>query len=321
MTLLEAHTLDSRAQEQAQQWFALTQSGEMSLADQTSFDQWYANTVHANYYDQITDFWNSTEFTIAAKRIDEQQSNVTNGHKKQSKHFFNLRMWSIAASFLFIFAINFNTLSLQLKSDYLTSTGEQQLVHLDDGSKLTLNTASAVKVEVNNQHRKITLLAGEIYLDVSKDSGARPFHVYADDVLVEVLGTRFSVKQTDDNVIVSGHSGHIAVSNTNHKPQVITAGERIQINTDEVINDYLDPNQAFAWLNNRLVFKNKPLKDVIAELNRYHDGTFLIINDVAAETRITGSYSLTDPIKTAHAISQVVKLQSTDITPWVTLIH
>lgn len=326
MTLLEESELKDNVQTQAQKWFTRVQSGELNDAEHASFKQWYADPAHASHYDAVVQFWDSAEFSIAVQRanqtpVDRTPMLITGDDKKRPQRFFNLKTWSIAASLFFILAINFNVLNNQFSADYLTSTGEQQFLKLEDGSKLTLNTDSAVKVTFDEQYRKINLLAGEIYLDVTKDSTGRPFRVYADNVLVEVLGTRFSVKQTSDGILINGHSGHIAVSTENHPPLVITAGERIQVKTGDFLNGSFDLNQEFSWLNNRLVFKDKPLKDVITELNRYYDGKFLLTNSKAAETRITGSYSLVDPVKTVRAISKVVDLKNIQITPWLTVIH
>lgn len=318
MTSSQQLTSNKKVQEQALHWFTRIQSEAMNDDEQTKFKQWCAIDEHARYYDEIELFWNSTEFTIAAQQINQKQISIAN---KNTQHFFNKKIGAIAASLLFIVTMSFNSINLQFTADYLTAIGEQQLLDLDDGSKLTLNTDSAVKIEFNKKIRKVNLLAGEVYFDVKKDPAGRPFHVYVDDVVVEVLGTRFSVQQMNDGVVVKGHSGHITVSSDSYKSQAITAGEQVQIKDERFFSDNFEPEQEFAWLNNRLNFKNKPLKEVMIELDRYYVGKILVLDSVASNTLITGSYSLVDPVKTAASISKIVNLKKLEISPWLLIIR
>ncbi|MEP6869624.1 MAG: FecR domain-containing protein, partial [Novosphingobium sp.] len=52
---------------------------------------------------------------------------------------------------------------------YETAPGEQISIVLDDGSRISLNTRSAVNVDYSKEARRITLLSGEAMFEVSKD--------------------------------------------------------------------------------------------------------------------------------------------------------
>lgn len=62
---------------------------------------------------------------------------------------------------------------LRLNADHLTATGGIEMVHLPDGSVMTLNTASAVAIDFSDGAGAVKLLAGEAHFDVASDSAAR----------------------------------------------------------------------------------------------------------------------------------------------------
>lgn len=314
---------NQKLQDQALDWFTRFQSGTVSDAERTEFTQWYAKSdKHAGCYDKVESLWESPALDIAAQRVEQKKSTLKPMMQQAEKitAFSWKPIWAIAAS-LFLFAIiGPNIINAHFNADIVTATGEQKLLKLDDGTQLTLNTESAVDIALSEQFRDVTLLDGEIYLDVTKDA-SRPFRVHVDDVLVKVLGTRFSVQRKKDSIVVSGHSGQIAVSTQNGEPMIITVGERIVVKAGELFSDKINPNQAFSWANNRFTFDDQPLGDVLAELDRYYYGKIVITNDEVAKMRISGSYSLTDPKKIAHSISRVAGVKDLQITPWLLVIR
>ncbi|MCG8440698.1 MAG: FecR domain-containing protein, partial [Caulobacterales bacterium] len=80
---------------------------------------------------------------------------------------------------------------------YSTVVGETQVVALNDGSKIYLNTNSSVEQAYSRHERLVRLLSGEAIFDVAHEAG-RPFVVYASDGVIRAVGTRFAVRVTDD---------------------------------------------------------------------------------------------------------------------------
>lgn len=79
------------------------------------------------------------------------------------------------------------------RADYRTAVGEVRTVILADGSRLTLNTASAVDIEFDDQERIVELQSSEILIETATDPAQRPFHVTTAQGKVMALGTRFTV--------------------------------------------------------------------------------------------------------------------------------
>ena len=50
-------------------------------------------------------------------------------------------------------------------ADYQTAVGEQRKLRLTDGTRLWLNTASAVDADYGPELRRLTLLTGELFME------------------------------------------------------------------------------------------------------------------------------------------------------------
>src|SRR6056297_1479151 len=88
----------------------------------------------------------------------------------------------------------------RVTADYRTAVGERDDVALPDGSRLSLNTASAVRLEYSAEERRLVLVEGEILVSTVPDSAghSRAFVVQTRHGTVRALGTRFTVRDLDD---------------------------------------------------------------------------------------------------------------------------
>lgn len=95
---------------------------------------------------------------------------------------------------------------------FSTKVGEVSHIKLDDGSEVSLNTDSTIRVTMLKEERQIELLSGEAFFDVAKDAN-RPFTVATEEQQITVLGTAFNVRQREDeNVLkVAVIEGRVAV--------------------------------------------------------------------------------------------------------------
>lgn len=95
---------------------------------------------------------------------------------------------------------------------FSTKVGEVSHIKLDDGSEVSLNTDSSIRVTMLKEERQIELLSGEAFFDVAKDAN-RPFTVATEEQQITVLGTAFNVRQREDeNMLkVAVIEGRVAV--------------------------------------------------------------------------------------------------------------
>src|SRR5690606_960499 len=88
-----------------------------------------------------------------------------------------------------------------LMADHRTATGEQRTIALEDGSRVALNTNSAVDIEYSSGERRVHLRKGEVLVQVSKES--RPFVVATPQGIARALGTRYLVRRAEDTTEVT----------------------------------------------------------------------------------------------------------------------
>src|SRR5690606_33586604 len=91
-------------------------------------------------------------------------------------------------------------------ADYRTALGERRDIRLADGTRVTLNTRTAIDVRFDSRQRTIILREGEILVQTAPDTAypRRPFKVQSIEGGMEALGTRFSVRE-------DGGRTHLAV--------------------------------------------------------------------------------------------------------------
>lgn len=196
-------------------------------------------------------------------------------------------------------------------SRYATAVGEQRTIMLADGSVLTLNTDSVVRVRFGGAVREVDLLAGEGRFQVTRDS-RRPFVVIANGTSVRAIGTVFDVRLGRSETRVAVIEGHVAVDLAKAPrkaraggalaaagpPHVeLRAGQQVAVNAGAglIENRTGDLESMTAWIERRLVFRDARLPDVIAEFNRYRTHPLTIDDTGAAEISISGVFHIDDP--------------------------
>ena len=174
---------------------------------------------------------------------------------------------------------------------YETRIGERSTVTLSDGSVVTINTNSRIEVGYTDDLREITLTRGQGFFEVAKDID-RPFVVVAGGKRVMALGTVFDVRFDDENEVqVTLVEGRVQVEDialdektpaaepmpgsgsavsTRMAAIELSPGERLVARTDtapQIIET--DGIEETSWRRGQLVFRQRELSDVVAEMNRY----------------------------------------------------
>ena len=173
---------------------------------------------------------------------------------------------------------------------YSTAPGKRQAVVLGDGTAVDLNTATRLQARISLLRRNIVLEQGEAIFDVRHES-LRPFNVQAGDVAIRDIGTRFNVRRQDENVSVAVLQGSIEIND-----ERLDEGYQREYRQDSGLTPIqpADTEQVEAWKHGRLVFRNAPLKKVIAELERYHSVRIVFADPAIAHQTISGTFDTDD---------------------------
>jgi transmembrane sensor len=96
-------------------------------------------------------------------------------------------------------------------------------IRFADGSTAVLKRGGSMRFDkdFSGNQRVVTLLAGEAFFEVAKNSN-KPFLVYANELVTKVLGTSFTVKAYKDNkeVTVEVKTGQVSVFSKKDAPQI-----------------------------------------------------------------------------------------------------
>lgn len=166
---------------------------------------------------------------------------------------------------------------------YTTAVGEQRAVQLDDGSVISLNTKSRLRVSYSEQAREIFLESGQAMFMVAKDA-ARPFRVHAGNSVVQAIGTKFDVRRRSDRVSVAVVEGVVQITtdtpggreNTRLAEIAgatrVTAGEGVSVVEAGLVTPPKAINVAdvSAWQQRKLVFPDNTLAEITEEFSRYN---------------------------------------------------
>jgi ferric-dicitrate binding protein FerR (iron transport regulator) len=197
---------------------------------------------------------------------------------------------------------------------YTTRVGEFHRVSLNDGSSVSINTDSEVRVRYTNSLRRVELVRGEALFRVAKNT-ERPFDVTVGRTTVRAVGTAFSVRLHDENsenqVDVVVAEGRIAINPPSR--QTYPAGTVATVRNGRVSATTLhlpDITSRLAWTEGRLVFQGEKLSEVVEVINRYNLRQFEIADPDIASLRIGGTFVATDPDGFAKALDVTLGIKS-----------
>lgn len=206
----------------------------------------------------------------------------------------------IAAAALVVVAAALFAWSTYMPDAYSTTIGATAAVPLADGSKVTLNTDSRIRVEVTDAQRRVKLDQGEAFFDVAKDP-SRPFTVQAGNKRITVLGTKFSVRREKDDVQVVVTEGTVRVAqdgDDSGAPEAkLTAGTVARAKDGNVViskRTVTETEELLSWRVGYVVFHETPLGHAAAEFNRYNKRQIIVADPAVNEVTISGNFRATN---------------------------
>ncbi|MEI8573400.1 FecR family protein [Methylomonas sp. LW13] len=317
---MESPSASDRLFTEANAWFFRLRADDVDAAERERFAAWLAaSPLHAEAWDTVQALFADLE--APAKAVRRQAAAPLTAKRPRRLRTASMAA-ALAACAVLITVLPQSTLLQNLQSDYHTATGEQRLVTLTDGSRLLLNTDSAVGIEMTAAERRVTLLRGEAYFEVAR-APQRPFWVVAGDARARVTGTAFSVGRRSENVAVTVAEGRVETSTESHPEQItaLTPGESAHYRGARLSAKHTaDIARELAWRQGQMVFVQAPLAEVVAQINRYRPGR-LIVTDPQLENRpITAVFNIDKLDDAVSALEQTFGIRARRIADyWVLL--
>ncbi len=223
---------------------------------------------------------------------------------------------AVAAGLVFILPVEIPREPAQVvamhNGNYETSIGEQSTVTLPDGTDVTLNTNSRLRVNYSADYRIFVLEQGEIHIRVARDTD-RPLRVYAEDKIVQAVGTAFNVKinanknvkliVTDGKVLVADRTSReteparIRPTDITDRSIAVSKGEAVILgDKTETVQKIAesDIEATLSWRQGNIIFRGEPLSDAVAEISRYTDVKFEFTDEHIGDIRIAGLFKAGD---------------------------
>lgn len=205
-------------------------------------------------------------------------------------------------------------------ADLGTGVGERRRLVLADGTRLALNSGSAVDLRYGATERRLVLRRGEILVETAPDPARRPFVVQTGAGELRPLGTRFRVRDRCDEFELAVYEGAVEVRPATGAARVLAAGEQARFDAAGVGLRQAADADAAAWVDGMLVASGLRLDEFLAELGRHRRGRLDCAPEVAA-LRVSGSYPLADVERVLATLPAVLPVRAVWRTRWWLTLH
>lgn len=173
--------------------------------------------------------------------------------------------------------------------------GMQSSLILPDGTSVLLNAGTTLHYPSSfvSKNREVRI-EGEAFFDVSHNPD-HPFIVKAENIRVQVLGTRFNVKayQEDKEIEVTLEEGSVGVRLMDQTDLVcIEPGEQLSFHKSRQIFTRREVELGYytAWIEKCFHFNNTTFEDIARQLERRFNVHIEIEPDGLKEIRFTGDF-------------------------------
>jgi transmembrane sensor len=204
-------------------------------------------------------------------------------------------------------------------ADYRTAVGERREVLLEDGTRFTLNSVSAVDVQYSAGARRLVLRRGELYVATGHGALAagRPFSVATEYGSVLALGTRYSVEIQRDRMRVGVYEGAVEIQPRQGAALRLQAGQAAGFTADTAALLPAASAAAPAWLRGQLVADRLRLADFLDQVERYRHGV-IRCDPRVADLIVSGVYPLADTDRILASLAAALPLRVSHYTGyWV----
>jgi len=290
-------------QAQAIDWLLRIRSEHCTETERRSFSAWLEQSPsHRQAYETAQAQWDWME-PFKAMSFPARDAALRYRGKPPRRLF----IYSTAASLLLVLGLTAFMPNgwLGIPHTYIAEKGGRQTVALADGSSIELNTESEVRVHFNRWRRNVDMIKGEAFFTVVHDA-ERPFEVRAGNGRIRDIGTAFEVYVKPEQVIVAVQEGIVEVQTAGKRE--LSAGQQLAFNDSGEFQALQDQDVAAltAWRQGNLVFRNRRLDDVLAEVGRYHDTRIRLQNESLGKLRVSGTFHTAELGDTLGAIAAIL---------------
>jgi transmembrane sensor len=279
---------------EAAAWIARLRDEQRGPGLEAEFDAWLEKSAeHRRAFKRMTQVWERAGNIRMRARTE-----VADVHKERRSRF--IPWGATLAATLVLVAIT--AVYYWRDNAFATGVGQRQVRVLRDGTRVVLNTDTRIEVNYDEHVRRVRLIRGEAWFDVSKRP-TWPFLVSVGDQEIRALGTSFIVRHDNDQdlsvTLVEGRISVAPVAGSGEAPpqvpQVLVPGQRLVISRHRApAVDRPELNRVTAWERGRVEFDDTPLEEATKEMNRYTTTRVIVPDTEVAQLRIGGVFRAGD---------------------------
>lgn len=317
--------------------------GESDTAEQRRVDEWAAGRTERRHYLDAMRRLRARAPMDAGARTDEAWLRLAS-HLEMPAHAASFARPAYRRAFLAAAFVVAGVLGAALYSHtastptplaavpamrlIATTKGQRAEIRLSDGSSVVLGVDSRLRFAADfGAHARDLYLDGSAYFNVVHDS-TRPFRIHTATAVTEDIGTRFVVTAYPEShsttVVVTAGQVSLRPAHAAAAPSVdLTSGHLGRVTANVLVPQVraVDTTGYTAWMQGRLVFRDTPLADVVAELRRWYDVDVRIGNPALSRLPLSASFTVESFGQAMSVIRTVLPLRVVRRGNVVTLYH
>ncbi|SDF75941.1 FecR family protein [Dyadobacter soli] len=235
-----------------------------------------------------------------SETVDRIWQGIEEGKNRKVINFRNRVIWLKAAAAVVLLLVAFGGYFYRTgqKHTYHTAFGESRRVLLPDGTLVTLNANSSMRVadRWGRRTEREVWLEGEAFFSVSKlkkAGHAVKFTVHTHDLNVEVRGTEFNVntRQDQTQVVLSEGLVHLQLHDRSEKEIRMKPGDLVDFSRSKQrlhVRHLPDASPMYSWKNNRWTLNDASLAEIAVLIQETYGVTVTIENDSLKRQIVNG---------------------------------
>jgi transmembrane sensor len=308
----EHRTIETSAQDvgaRAVAWLERQEQGNWSPANQAEFEAWLAESLaHQTAYWRVAEAWSRADrLRVLTRAKAAKAPSVLAGWP------LAFRIAAAAGIAVVIGAGALRYMQVTRTEAYTTPIGAREFLTLADGSQITLNTNTSLRITADQRH--VWLDRGEAYFQIKHDP-RHPFMVTIGERRVTDLGTSFFIRRDPGRIEVAllQGSARFGSRDESQKAQslLLTPGDDVTATADSMSvakKAVADLATKLGWRHGVLVFKHTTLAAAAAEFNRYNRERLVVGDPETAKLTISGIFPANDLNPFTEVVQSVFRLR------------
>ncbi|WP_314409979.1 DUF4880 domain-containing protein [Pseudomonas kuykendallii] len=301
-----------RVLQEAADWFAVLHSGRVGEDERSAWQAWLAHPEHAHAWRRVERLSGQLQ-RLSSEPGGRAAASMLGSRcgRRQALRTLSVLCGGGALAWLGVDRLGARGWFASQRS----AVGEIRGLRLADGSRLWLNTDSAVDIAFDDAARTLSLYRGEILVDAPTER--RPLLLRsAEGVLRSERGARFSLRQLDGETQLSLYAGDFMLRGAGSAAAtLLSAGRQWRFSSAGAVTSGPLQRAAQAWAGGMLLADDMRLDAFLAELGRYRHG-YLGCDPRIAGLRVVGAFPLADTERVLDALAGTLPVRVQRRLPW-----